>query len=227
MNFNNINGKLKGCRMKNIFIWVPMFYVVSVYGQTSQIKNTAPPQDSKIIPSSRTSSISEEKLLKQMEFGITGMVMNLSFPAFDVTVALPFFKKDIHALLFKTSLFTFVNANYQYKPTFVLFGLLPEIQYRLTTYKGFVFALETGLGIVGEFALDDVFSIDKGFHRDPGIPYGMFSTAIRLGYDFYSKYKMPFVFDFMLGYRMLFPYNLKVSNNLLFGLGLSYMFDFK
>ncbi|WP_092319941.1 hypothetical protein [Brevinema andersonii] len=76
--------------MKNIFIWLPMFYVVSVYGQTTQIENISVSQKS-YMSSSRTSSVSEDKLLKQIEFGITGMVMNLSFPAFDVTITLPFF----------------------------------------------------------------------------------------------------------------------------------------
>ncbi|MGL4366899.1 MAG: hypothetical protein ACRCTQ_01250 [Brevinemataceae bacterium] len=215
--------------MRKVYIAILMIMTSIYYTQENQttlelIQQRSGNKSSNI---QRTSSISEDKMFKQLEFGLTGMDMNLVFPAFDVTLAFPFFKKGVNALLFKNSLFTYMNGNYKFAPTFALFGVLWELQYRVTTKKGFVFAMETGLGVVGEFATAPVFSVEKGFHSDPGTAYGMFSAALRFGHDFYAKYKQPIVFDFMIGYRMLFPYNLFISNNIVFGFGLSYMFDLK
>lgn len=160
-----------------------------------------------------------------LEFGITGLIVDLSFPAFDFDLIVPFYRKGINSVAFKTSIFTYIRGNAYYKPIFVDFGVIWELQYKLLANNGFVFSLETGLGVIGEFLTTELFSLEKGFHKDTGKAYGIFSAGLRIGYNFSKKFDYPWQLTILLGYRMQFPFNLSFNDLQLLGISLSYTFD--
>ena len=166
-----------------------------------------------------------ETIVGDIELGVTAYVLDFVYPAFDVDLIVPFYENGINSLAFKTSLFTYIRGNAVYSPSFVMFGSIFELQYRLLTKKGFVFTLETGLGIVGEFFTEEIYSEEKGFHNSPGVPYGIFSLGSRMGYDFSKKYKVPLQLTFVFSYRMQFPFNLEFNNLFLGGINFAYRFD--
>ncbi len=164
-------------------------------------------------------------IVGDIELGITAYVLDFFYPAFDVDLIVPFYEKGINSLAFKTSLFTYIRGNAVYKPSFVMFGSIFELQYRIITKKGFIFTIEKGLGVVGEFFTEEIYSEEKGFHNSPGVPYGIFSLGSRMGYDFSKKYKVPIQLTFVFSYRMQYVFNLEFNNLFLGGVNLSYRFD--
>ncbi len=189
--------------MKKILLFIFIFSAIDNYAQ----KNT------------------NDTIVGDIELGLTSYIVDFVYPAFDVDLIVPFYENGINSLAFKTSLFTYVRGNAVYSPTFVMFGSIFELQYRLVTKKGFVFTVETGLGIVGEFFTEEIYSEEKGFHNSSGVPYGMFSLGSRMGYDFSKKYKVPLQLTFVFSYRMQFPFNLEFNNLFLGGINLAYRFD--
>ncbi|MDK2818946.1 MAG: hypothetical protein KFW21_05810 [Spirochaetota bacterium] len=164
----------------------------------------------------------------QLEFGVTAYSFNIAFGGFDLDFIIPFYTKGINTLSVKTSLITFVPSSiFQPVAPFILFGSIVELQYSLSTKRGFLFSLETGLGVASEFFQTPVFTLEKGF-QDNFIsqPYGIFSSGLRMGYDFNKKFMQPFKFAVFLGYRMQFPFNFTIKHFIMYGASLSYKFDF-
>ena len=173
----------------------------------------------------------EEKSPKtpfQIEFGVTAHWANMAFGSFDFDFIIPFYKKGINILSIKTSLMTFIPANtLQPEAPYVLFGGIVEFQYSLSTKKGFLFSLETGIGVASEFMQVPVFTVEDDFQDNfVSKPYGIFSSGVRMGYDFNKKYSQPFKLAAFMGYRMQFPYNFTIKHIILVGASLSYTFDF-
>lgn len=168
---------------------------------------------------------SDTTTVKNIEMGVTFYVANFLYPAFDIDFVVPFYEKGISSLAFKTSFFTYIRGNMVYSPNLVMFGSIFELQYRLIPKNGFIYTLETGMGVVGEFFTQEIYSEEQGFHTSPSIPYGMFSLGSRIGYDFSTKYNVPMQLTFVFTYRMQFPFNLDINNLLLGGINLSYRFD--
>lgn len=163
----------------------------------------------------------------QIELGTTVYGYNIAFSGFDIDFNIPFWKKGINQFSFKTSLMTLIPANaFHPKAPYILFGGLFELQYALSK-KGFLFALETGLGVSSEFFQAQMYEEGKGFYTDySGTPYGIFSSGLRIGYDFQEKFKKAFKLSLFAGYRMQFPYNLTIKHLILYGISLNYTFDF-
>ncbi|MGL4367933.1 MAG: hypothetical protein ACRCTQ_06635 [Brevinemataceae bacterium] len=169
---------------------------------------------------------SKERIPLSLEIGITGYGANIMFGGFDINGNIRFFKKNVSSLWFNTTLMTFIPISmYSSRAPYILFGGLWELQYRVSA-KGFLFALETGLGTAGEFIQTEIYSEDKGFHKKfTGITYGLFSAGMRMGYDFEHKYNIPIIFNMFFGYRMQFPFNYTIKHFILYGFGVAYRFD--
>ncbi|MGL5956948.1 MAG: hypothetical protein ACRC0X_10205, partial [Brevinema sp.] len=174
-------------------------------------------------------TFTQESKKEVVELGITAYGANIAFAGFDIDIVVPFYQQGINRLSFKTSLMTYIPSSiFQSQAPYVLFGSIFELQYMLSHRSGMLFGIESGLGITGEFIQSDVYTEDKGFHRDyRGTPYGMFSVSMRIGYDFQHRTGQPIKLAFFGGYRMQFPYNFTVKHFLLFGASLSFSFGRK
>lgn len=163
----------------------------------------------------------------QMEFGVTAYGYNLAYGGFDFDFNIPFWERGMNRLSVKTSLMTLIPASvFQSDAPYILFGGLFELQYSIST-EGFLFALETGIGVASEFYQEEVYEEGKGFVKDSlGTPYAIYSLGLRTGYDFKEKFNQPFKLALFIGYRMQFPYNFTFKYTVLYGGSLSYTFDF-
>ncbi|MGL4562956.1 MAG: hypothetical protein ACRCVW_03780 [Brevinema sp.] len=164
----------------------------------------------------------------RLEFGITGLSVNIYFGALDIDFAWILYQKGIHSLAFKTTLFTYVPRNIDFpQAPYVLMGGLFEIQYRLSTRKGFFYAFETGVGVGNEMITTQIYDAQiKQFLDSPIMAtYGLFSVGTRFGYDFEPKYGKPFKIAIMFGYRMQYPFNFTIKHFLVGGISFNYAFD--
>ncbi|MGL4388822.1 MAG: hypothetical protein ACRCTJ_05470 [Brevinema sp.] len=166
----------------------------------------------------------------RLELGFTALSANIYYGAIDIDLGVIFYQKGTQSLAFKTTLFTYVPANIDFPqhPYILTAGLL-ELQYRISHSHGLYYSMETGIGVAGEIMTIDVFDANTDtFTKDIlSTPYGLFSGAIRLGYDFEPIYKHSFKLSAMFGYRMQFPFNFTIKHFLIGGISLSYAFDLK
>jgi len=156
-----------------------------------------------------------------IEMGISGYLADFAFPNIDLDFMFQLYQQGSSSIALKITPFLLINGNHYVSPNFLSPGILVEMQYRVRTKRGFYFAIETGLGAMGEFFTKPVFTAEHGY-RNKAIPYGVYSLAIRIGgYDPKPKLRN-LTGSFILGYRMQFPFNTSITHILQIGFGLSF-----
>jgi len=181
-----------------------------------------------IILSTYTHTYSSNNKAFKFDLGLTSYGVNIAFAGVDINIGIPFHQKGFNILSFQTTLLTYIPSSVlQKKAPYILFGGLWELQYNIILKNGFLFGLETGLGIASEFFQEAVYIANEDFKKNfISSPYGLFSSGLRMGYDFSQKFKLPLKLAAFMGYRMQFPYNFTVKHFILYGVGLAYSFNF-